>query len=58
MSAHDWNKGRELDRRLPHGMNYKGTGRFLQRKEIETDLELPGKNKGEHLPHPQDLWDI
>lgn len=29
VSAHDWNKGRELDRRLPHGMNYKGTGSFL-----------------------------
>lgn len=46
------------DRRLPYGMNYKGAGIFFLKEAGSTGLELPRRNKGEYLLHPQDLREI
>lgn len=46
------------DRRLPYGMNYKGAGIFFLKEGGSTGLELPRRNKGEYLLHPQDLREI
>lgn len=46
------------DRRLPYGKNYKGAGIFFLKEGGSTGLELPRRNKGEYLLHPQDLREI
>lgn len=61
MSAHDgMREGRKggYNRRLLCGMTFKGAGILLLKEGGSTGLEVPTRNKGEHLSRPLDLWDI